>query len=222
MRKYIIAAAAATMIAPAAHAATMSQTESIGLQETDWNETLSFDQFDPSLGTLTSVVFELFGDVQGSARAENLGGSSIIANLNLEAEIEATVGGFSGVVGFVLPAAGQDVELSAYDGESDFGGTSGVVLDDLTGSDTDSRTFTSALAPFIGTGSVSVDVVADASSSAGGGGNIISQFLTNASAEGTITYNYDEPVSAVPLPAAAWMLLASLGSLLAFRRYKTS
>lgn len=222
MRSYFLAAVAAAALAPSANAATISFSDGFGPAVTNWSETLSLSQFDPSLGTLTSVTFELFGTAEGVANAESLSNGPSNVTLNLGAEVEASLAGF-GSLGQVIPLASQTIALSAFDGNIDFGGTSGVALDDLEADDEVSNVFVSGLAPFIGTGNLPVIISASGNSSGSGSGNLITQFFTDAFASATITYDYDEipdEVPPIPLPAAAWMLLAALGSLVAVRRYK--
>lgn len=51
MKKYLIAAIAAALVAPAAHAASVSFSDSIAMQNTNWTDSFNLSQFDPSLGT---------------------------------------------------------------------------------------------------------------------------------------------------------------------------
>ena len=222
MQKFLLATAAAALFAPAVNAATITQSESFASQGTDWALSASFDQFDSSLGTLDSVVFDLTGNVTGTASAEQLGGASDVT-LELDATITSDLAGF-GELGVVIPAASDTIALDAFDGEFDFDGPSGVTFSDLSGSDTISNTFTSGLAPFIGTGSFVVPTSAEGGSGTSGSGNVVTQFSSSASADLTLTYNYTESsdvVSPVPLPAAGWAMIAALGALGAVARRRT-
>jgi predicted porin len=69
MKKTFAALALAAAFAPFAsvHAATISYTDSKPTTTTNWTDVLSFAKFDSSLGTLTSIRFDLSGAVQASA-----------------------------------------------------------------------------------------------------------------------------------------------------------
>eukprot|EP00899_Mesostigma_viride_P027580 jgi/Mesvir1/8006/Mv02081-RA.3 len=89
---------------------------------------------------------------------------------------------------------------SPYDNVLDFDGPSGGTFRDLSRTNNDSATFTAAadLVPFIGPlgaapGRVFFPTVAQAASTASASGNVIQQFLTNASADVTVIYVYIAP-----------------------------
>lgn len=225
MKKYFLAAIAATAIAPAAHAASVTYSDSIPLTSTNWTQSFNLQQFDPSLGTLTSVVFNLSGVVDGTISAQNLESEPVTTTLNLQATITASSG--STTLGVVVPIGSEEVTLDPFSGNIlDYTGSDAVNALPLNGSASVSNTFTSGiddLSAFIGVGSFAVNADASAQSNYTGenGGNItlITSFKTDASSEASITYTYDEAMAPIPLPAAGWALFAALGSLVAFRRY---
>ena len=108
---------------------------------------------------------------------------------------------------------------TSFDGDIDFGGTSGITYQDLTATQTESETFTDAstLALFSGAGSIDLNLNALATSFASGAGNLITQFNTSAGGNISVTYNYDD--NSTPVSAPAHVALIGLG-LLAFAGYR--
>ena len=198
------------LTAAAASAATVSFSDTVALTTTNWTDSLSITQFDTSLGTLNNVMVTLEGTVQGEANAESLDAAPATITLDLSALITASTA-LLGNVGTVLPIVSQSVNLSSFDGGIDFAGTSGFATGVVSASDTDMSTFTgSDMAEFIGGGTVAIDLTANGQSTGSGAGNLITQFLTSASATVTVKYDFDEAVAAVPLPASALLLGAAL------------
>eukprot|EP01034_Spumella_vulgaris_P000858 gene858-1136_t len=74
LKKIFAALAVAAALTPfaSAQAATISFAESKSIATTNWTDFLSFGKFDTSLGTLTSIKFDLSGTVQGAGSAESL------------------------------------------------------------------------------------------------------------------------------------------------------
>lgn len=221
MRDTLLATTAMLLLAaPGAHAAEISFSDSVALASTNWTETLTVSQFDSSLGVLESVMITLDGGVTGSASLESLDAAAATITANLQATIDAFITNF-GAVGTVLPIVSASFDASAFDGGIDFGGTSGTEIGPLSGTDTDTNTFTSGLDAFIGTGTLDIEATAEGASAATGAGNVITLFGTEAEAEVTVKYTYTAAVTPppVPLPAGIPLMLGALGLLgLAKRR----
>jgi hypothetical protein len=205
-----------------ASAATISGgTQTVPVQITDWGTTnplafpLTFNQFDPSLGTLLSATVALTGDVQGSVSYEHTGQS--VANEGtwtgtISAALAVRRGDNSLVVG-VTPngTLNQTVtNIPSFDGAIDFAGASGGSFA-LNSSASNSTILTAPgdLAAFLGTGTFALFASADGNSSVSGPGNVVNLTRTLAGLTATVTYEY----SPVPLPAAAWLLLSGIGAL---------
>ncbi|MFV0643071.1 MAG: choice-of-anchor E domain-containing protein [Sphingomonadaceae bacterium] len=213
-----VVAAGIIGLSQAGNAATVSYSDSVAMDYTNWVETLSIPQFDASLGTLNSVKLLLTGYVEGLIRAENTApNSSTSLEMRLTARIAATSDGVELVRTF--PMVLHTEALAASDGTLDFGGTSGFTSEWLYGTDTDSATLTMDLASYIGAGTVDFVMSGLGISDHSGGGNVIVAFTQLAAADLEVTYDY----SPIPLPASAPLLLggiALLGRAAARRRSK--
>lgn len=110
----------------AAQADTIVLTDTFGLATTNWTNALSgLSQFDSSLGTLNAVTINLSGDIVQTLKAENTGavGDNLtpVAGANLLFRKGTTT-----LQTLALSNTGSTFAASAFDGTSDFGGTSGA------------------------------------------------------------------------------------------------
>jgi protocatechuate 3,4-dioxygenase beta subunit len=169
---------------------TLSHTISFPETPTDWTATQSVPQFDPSLGTLTSIEIINSDPVKSTIRVENLDTAS--------ATIHATVSGDLNLSGPSVPgldtalSADQTFNATAFDGTIDFGGTSGHTFAPQTVNGSNSTVLTAAtdLAKYEGTGTVSFTEATHASSTATGSANLLIQVNTTAAANVTVIYHY--------------------------------
>ena len=198
------AALLSTFSANAAQAASVSYSANTGdYLETDWTKTLTVNKFDTSLGKLTGITFSLNGNVVGGAGIENRSNSksAVTAVLGSEFKLynDSVANGAALVV--ALPTFSQTFNLAKYDKTLDFGGTSGISINDLSATKSENTSYDTSYAYFndlatlvSGSGQVSFDVDANATSTASGSGNLVSTFNTSAMAAVTVTYTYDVPV----------------------------
>ena len=196
--------------ATASYAATIEYSDTVSLTPTNWSDTLSVSQFDSALGVLNSVEVILSGFVEGDVRAESIDAAPATVKLDLSALITAGTVSIGSIVN-VLPLASTTQNLSAFDGDIDFTGTSGFSSGTLTSGETASATLTGGdIAEFIGGGTVDIDLTAVGQSAGSGAGNLATIFSTQASASLRVIYDYDPQIAAVPLPAGAPLVLTGL------------
>jgi hypothetical protein len=198
------AALLSTFSANAAQAASVSYSANTGgYLETDWTKTLTVNKFDTSLGKLTGITFSLNGNVVGGAGIENLSSSKSAVKAIMGSEFklynDSVAKGAALVV--ALPTFSKTFDLAKYDKKLDFGGTSGISVNDLSATKSENTSYDTSYAYFndlaslvSGSGQVSFDVDANATSTASGSGNLVSTFNTSAMAAVTVTYTYDVPV----------------------------
>jgi hypothetical protein len=169
---------------------TLARTATVSAQATDWTQSLSVAQFDPSLGTLTGIDITSAGSFVSDIKVESLDSAPSTITATDSGTLTLTGPGVSGLV--TNGSSSQTFNATAYDGILDFGGTSGHDFgpQSAPGSQTITLTSASDLALFEGTGSVSFTELAHATSSASGAGNLVSQITTNAGAQLTVVYHY--------------------------------
>lgn len=187
-------------------AAEITFTDSVPLMTTTWRESVTIPQFDPALGTLTSIEYGINGYIEGSVSYESLDSQPSTLTLDFSARLELGLPNTSKLI-LAAPLVTNIVSVGAFDGVIDFGGTSGGIIDDI--SVTDRVTFmstppsTDELNFFVGTGTVDMSLDAIGTSSGAGSGNLVLQFLQSASASVDVTYTY----TAIPEPATLSLLL---------------
>jgi hypothetical protein len=222
LKKIFAALAIAATLTPftCAQAATISFSDSKAMATTNWTDLLSFAKFDTSLGTLTSIKFDLSGMVQGSGNAESLDSAASSVTLSLGALLGLTRPDGSTLV-VTKPVFSQGFDFSSFDGTVNFGGTSGgstgTVSADGSNFFVSSDASDFALFSALGGGSINLGLSAVGNSSGTGSGNLITQFNTAASGNALVTYTYT-PASDVPEPASLATVLAGLGLMAAVRR----
>jgi hypothetical protein len=216
----LILAVAWLIFLPAlASAATISYTDTIALTTTGWTDTLDFNKFDTSLGTLTQVELQLSSGMDTTLTVTNTGASHqangtawITQALSVKdpdgyitnfPQISATIP--TSPYTFNHLTAGGSVTSSqyTYSGSSDSVYTANLLLAEFTGTGNISL-FASALA-------AEPNWTVNASTTV----NVTS--LTHASLQGIITYTYI-PRSVVPIPGSVLLLGTGLLGLIGLRR----
>jgi len=166
-------------------AASITHTATIFPTLTDWSLTNSVPQFDPALGTLTNVTVTVSANVQSTFYVENRDRRAWDATATAHATVSASVDVLL-TSALIEPAHTQN--LTAFDGVTDFAGTSGfTVSDSASGSNSSS---TASVAPFVGVGTVPLTASAVATASYVGSGTYDFGVATSASAFVTVTYDF--------------------------------
>ncbi|MBK7876149.1 MAG: choice-of-anchor E domain-containing protein [Planctomycetes bacterium] len=195
---------------------TQCFTDSVVLQNTNWTSSVSLPKFDPNLGTLTGIQFQLAGNSTGSARAESLDASPSNVTLTFQNTISLTRPDNSVIV-VAIPQAIFNDSLAVFDGTIDFAGTSGVSHMGLVANavgNASSPPPAGDLALFTGVGNIVLPVTAVGNSTAVGSGNIISQFTSQAACDVQVCYQYLPNVPpAFTAPQCGTQLMASAGVL---------
>jgi len=191
-----------------AFADSITYSASFGPTTTNFSTPIMLPQFNPSMGTLTSITFTLDGQTIGSATVTNNSGATgdylvaIFTDLTLLDPSNNTLASIS-------PSFIQ--KLTIADGAS--GTASGTSL-----SSTDSATITSGFSPYVGSGDVTLTVTGVGFAAANGP----TPYSVNSttSGQGTISVTYNS-TSVVPEPATLALFgsgLLALGLLYQRRR----
>ncbi len=168
----------------------VTHTWELGFTPTNWSRSAEFPQFDPAFGNLLDVTVELESAVAASMFVENLSTSSH-CDATLTWGGVVNLGGSPALVSVDLTNT-VSLRLEIFDGVADFAGASGASFPDLGASGVDQIVLSdaAAMAPYIGTGTVSLGVAANATASARGCGAIEELFRTNVSTTVRVTYRY--------------------------------
>ncbi len=171
------------------------QQQTVADTATDWQQILPFNQFDPSTGTLDSIDVGLTADLSGIVSIESL--EAAPSNVLIEQLGNVSVGSPTGSVLLEEPLfAFGSAALGAYDGTTDYAGTSGTVVALANAGTADTTVSTSSdQGPFIGTGSVLLSAYASTVLDITGPANM--QIASQASAGATVDlqYNYTNTAS---------------------------
>lgn len=212
MRTFIAAfVACGTLFAGSAQAVTVTETAVLPLSDVEIGGTLSVAQFDPNLGTLTSVTFSITGAIASILGVTSNSAGTVTGNAftSVDFNLTSAVLGLTTNPAFSVLASTGAVTLGP--GES--------ALFPVTASSTISDTLAPSAA-FIGNGTIDLDFLTSTSFGGSGfGGDITISQATDAGLMFEITYEFDDSV-VVPLPASAPLLAGAAGllGLLSLRR----
>jgi hypothetical protein len=175
---------------------TILQTQTVADSAVGWSVPLSFNQFDPSLGVLSSIDVGIVGDVTGTAAIQNLGATAASLQVNLPGTIDVAAPDGTWLAS-VSPIASTTVNLGAYDGTTDFTGTSGTVVAGFSNVATAVSDYVPSPctgAAIVGTGSIDLTASSQVTSSLYADGNLLSLTQGEAGATVSVQYNYQPPV----------------------------
>ncbi len=184
-------------VAPAAHTQEVDATFAPG--RTNSSQTQSVAQFDPSLGTLKSVEIVLDGTLTSHLRVENDDSAAATISGSVNGTLSVQAGGLTPVQ--AMAANSDSATLAAWDGADDFAGASGRDFGSHTANPTKDVTFdaqSNDLSAFLGTGTVSLNESAQATSSVTGAGNLLAALGTQAGAQVRVIYHYETGAPLTP------------------------
>ncbi|MFA5291568.1 MAG: PEP-CTERM sorting domain-containing protein [Phycisphaerae bacterium] len=194
-------------------------TTAIPLTTTDWPGTpdatsLTFQQFDSSLGTLTKVIFNLSGFMNTDITVTNNGGTSSTGDAHTRLRLYI---GYPTVESPTLSLGAPQIDISS----DDFvftnlapGGSVSESFDDIYFSASKQYTAANILAAFTGAGTITLDAdtLTQTVVSYSGGNTIATQITEASLEEGCVTYIY------TPVPEPATIALLTIGALASIKR----
>ena len=208
-----------------AQADSVSYNSSISPALTDWINTVSLQQFNPSLGTLDSIEISLSSGMSTVLTVQNGDAtSSSTGSAQTELQISLNTGSIGGYDLFGAGAAPVLDFLSPGFGYNNLPAGQGLTSGTLTkNSSTDTGVLTDGtlLNYFLGIGTVNLPVSTFTQTLlANNGGNTTASQITSAGLNATITYDYT--ASPVPEPSPLIMLGAGLMGLVFVGRLRTA
>jgi hypothetical protein len=205
-------------VAASAQSTTSTQTATVALTPTNVNTNMSFAQFDPSLGTLTSITINLTGTAFSTASVNSITapGSNAYEFDSASTTHLQRPGGINTLI-TVLPFNPETQNL---------GGASDPALPftfpNNTATDTSGPTIFSGasdLTLFTGPGTILLPFKVNGSSGVNGPGTINSSVSTQGGGSATLFYTYTAFTTATPEPGTWAMLIAGASTgLVALRR----
>jgi hypothetical protein len=175
---------------------TKTQTLTFPTGTTNWSQSQQLAQFDPNLGTLTSIEIVNQGTISSHIRVENLDQAAATVDAQVSGTLVLTGPGLTGtpLAATQLSAANaeQTFQAQSFDGTTDYTGGSGHDFGTKTATGSQSFTITdpTVLAQYTGSGSVTLTEMATATSSATGNGNLQSLINSTAGAQVSVIYHY--------------------------------
>ncbi len=190
---------------------TVAQSFTFADDLTGWTLPAEVAKFDPTLGLLMSINIGVVLDAKATVSAENLSADSATVYLADRAQLTAVSRGttllsfeprtftlpssdFSVGNGPPIPLGTPIFTLDAFDGLTDFAGSSGRVADAtpvIQGATASARITTAdLLARFTGTGTETISVGTAGNASFTGGGNMIAEVTQRMGGTLTVSYTY--------------------------------
>ena len=210
----IIAIAILSSVAISANAATIMQTKNYGAGTPNFTETLTFNKFDPSLGTLNSVKIKMLVNVSGGSLTVDNDGvdpASVTVELGADGAVTSTDVTIAPTVG-ASASTGAVFNLAAENGDGpsniDPSGPDGAVHNGGSDSGMDMQFINAAFfSDYTGLGTFDVDAEIDQILDFGSIGGVEGSF-TPVTADGNVMITYD--YTAVPEPSSIAMIILGL------------
>jgi hypothetical protein len=199
MKKLAIAIMAAIVAASPAAATTLFESGMIA-SSSPTTSSFGVQQFDPTLGTLNSITLTFSSSLTANVILVNTANAQKDITLDTGGTATLSGGGFD-----IVEMLGEGTSSQSVDGKA----TPPAIL--FSGSASSSSTLTSGFAPFLGTGTTSLNF---GSTSQFSTGKINSVDVTASPLIGgsyTVTYDYSAAVAAVPEPATWALMVVGIG-----------
>lgn len=186
-----------------AFANTVSYTSNFSSISTNFTSPLNFQQFDPAIGTLTSLSINLAANIYGTAQIQNNNAGAQVYAVTIAGALTLT-GPQNRTLAAAVPRFASSVRV---------GGGGGYSIG-ATASDNQAASFADALTlnAFTGTGNLAADLTGNDQSGFSGPGQTV--FSSSASTDGSIgiTYTYSSnPAAPATAQEPASLLLAVFG-----------
>ncbi len=187
----LLSVTAAVSVAHADFVSYSASTPLVGETTFNFNDSLSFPLFDPSLGTLNSIVFTLAGSASADQKFENLSGTGgTVVTISTGTMSLFRPNNTPLVV--TIPSLTNSIAAAQFDGLIDFTGASGHTYPTTAFSSSDTQTYAGGadLALFTGVGTIALPFTAIGNSSGSGTANLITQFGLSGASTATVKYNF--------------------------------
>lgn len=192
----ILSATAAIGVANATSSISYTaSTPIVGQTTFNFSDSLTFPQFDPALGTLTSISFTLNGSASADQKFENLSGTGgTVVTISTGTMSLFRPNNTALVV--TIPSLTNSIAAAQFDGSIDFAGTSGHTYATTSFSNSDTQVYSGGadLLLFTGNGTIALPFTAVGNSSGSGTANLITQFGLAGAATATVQYNFTPTV----------------------------
>src|SRR5580658_426328 len=170
---------------------TAPQVVTLQSQTSGWTGSASFNQFNPALGTLDEILLNVGNTLVGTFSAANL--ENVPATVSMTESASMTVATPGDATGVIANAGASDsFALGAYDGSTDFTGTSGRtdVLNIVPFTSTTRGTLIGGadLSAFTGTGTIILPVGTAGTSTVTGPSNLLEEITQQTG--GTVSVGY--------------------------------
>ncbi len=195
LRRSLYAGVAASLLGTLAFSDQLVVSDTINLQTTNWQDTLTIPQFNTSQGVLNSVSIRFETNIAGIIGVENTSPNPQSLTATLQATITLQAPNMTPLLVSVPSSPVTPPPLAPFDGAIDFGGASGFTSPLLTDDDVQTINIPPdvavTLADFQGAGSLVFPVAAQGSSFfTGNTGNEASLFQLQAGARLVVTYDF--------------------------------
>lgn len=203
MKNILIACATLAFASASTFAATVSYSSTFPSTQTDFSSPLAIQQFDPTLGSLTSLSITLAGSATGTGTLKNNNTTTKSYTVNLANDLTLT-DPLSNTLAEILPLFSASISVAGNGGTGTASGTGTATV-------TNAYSDVPTLLEFTGVGSLSANIAGSGASGFSGASNTNFSATTASGGTVSITYNYTPTVvTGTPEPATMGLLGSAL------------